>query len=112
MFLKARQWLRMMLLSLAVQIGTLAKVGIRKGYRYKNGNQGQLRQAKNGFKQELDANVRGQYGFPLDDIYKYRLGLTGKFEPATNLATVNLEELQASQSKNSFSKNCNAGTCG
>ena len=91
MFLKARQWLRMMLLALAVQIGTLAKVETRK----------ELRQAKNGFKQELDASLRGQSGLPLEDLSKYRLGLAGKFEPATNLATVNLlrgsniEELEA-----------------
>ena len=101
MFLKARQWLRMLLLALAVQVGTLAKVGLRKDQRYKNGNRGQLRQAKNGFKQELDASLRGQSGLPLEDLSKYRLGLAGKFEPATNLATVNLlrgsniEELEA-----------------
>ena len=105
MFLKARQWLRMMLLALAVQIGTLAKVGPRKGYGYKYGNQGKLRQVESNFKQEVDASLRGQSGLPLDDLSKYRLGLTGKFEPATNLATVNLfghsniEELQAAASR-------------
>ena len=82
MFLKARQWLRMMLLALAVQIGALAKVGIRKGYRYKNGNHGQLRQAK--------SSLNGPSGFPLDDQSKYQLGLTGKFEPESNLPTVDL----------------------
>ena len=95
MFLKPRQWLRMMLLALAVQIGTLAKVGIRK----------ELRQGRNGIKQELDASLRGQSGLPLDDLSKYRLGLSGKFEPATNLETVNLfgdynnEELKAAASR-------------
>ena len=112
MLLKARQCLRMMLLALATQIGALAKVGILKGYRYKNGNQGQLRQAKDGFKQELDANLRGQSGLPLDNLTKYRLGLNGKFEPATNLETVNLfghstiEELEAPATKNVRNECC------
>ena len=90
MFLKARQCLRMMLLALATQIGALAKVGIRKGYRYKNGNHGQLRQAKDGFKPGLEARLNGPSGFPSDDDSKYQLGLTGKFEPASNLPIVDL----------------------
>ena len=82
MFLKARQWLRMMLLALAVQMGALAKVGLRKGYRYKNGNERQLRQEK--------SSLNDPSGFPLEDQSKYQLGLTGKFEPASNLPTVDL----------------------
>ena len=102
MFLKARQWLRMMLLALAAQIGTLAKIGIRK----------ELRPAKNGIKQEFDPSLRGQSGLPLDNLTKYRLGLNGKFEPATNLETVNLfghstiEELEAPATKNVRNECC------
>ena len=90
MFLKARQWLRMMLLALAVQIGNLAKVGIRKGYGSKYGNLRQLRQVENNFKQELKSSLNGPSGLPLDEVSKYQLSLTGKFEPASNLPTVNL----------------------
>ena len=90
MFLEARQWLQMMLVALAVQIGALAKVGARKGYRYKYGNLRQLRQVKNDFKQELKSSLDGPAVLPLDDLTNYQLGLTGEFEPASNLPTINL----------------------
>ena len=105
MFLKARQWLRMMLLALAVQIGNLATDGIRKGHENKYGNQRQLRQVENDFKQGLKSSLNGPSRLPLDDVSKYQLSLTGKLEPRSNLPTVDLsgnshpEELQLAASK-------------
>ena len=92
MFLKARQWLRLMLLALAVQIRNLAKVGVRKGYEDKYENQQELRQVKHDFKQGLKSNLMGPSRLPLDIRSKYRLSLTGKFEPASDLPTINLTE--------------------
>merc|ERR1712241_1291400 len=91
MFLKARQWLRMMLLALAVQIGNLAKVGTLKGYEYNYASQRQLRQVKNDFKHRLKSGLSGPSKLPLDDLSNYGLSLTGKLYPASNLPTVNLD---------------------
>ena len=90
MFLKARQWLRMMLLALVVQIGNLAKVGIRKGYEGKYENQRQLQQIKNDFEPRPKSNLNGPSRLPLDDPSNYQLSLTGKLEPASHLPTVYL----------------------
>ena len=90
MFLKARQWLRMMLLALVVQIGSLVKVGIRKGYDDKHGNQRQLRQVENNFKQELKSKLNSLFRLPLDDPSEHQLSLTGRLEPASNLPTISL----------------------
>ena len=90
MFLKARQWLRMMLLSLVVQIGNLAKVGIRKGYDDKYENQRQLQQVENDFNPGIKSDLNGPSRSPSDDLSKYQLSLTGKLEPVSNLPTVNL----------------------
>ena len=98
MFLKARQWLRMMLLSLVVQIGNLAKVGIRKSYADKYENQRQLQQVENDFKPGIKSDLNGPSRSPLHDLSKYQLSLTGQLEPVSNLPTVNL-------SRNSWNHN-------
>ena len=105
MFLKARQWLRMMLLALAAQIGNLAKVGTDKGYEYNHESRRQLRQVEKDFKQGLKSSLSGPSKLPLDDLSDYGLSLTGNMEPASNLPTVNLdgssnpERLQLAASK-------------
>ena len=90
MFLKARQWLRMMLLALVVQIGNLAKVGIRKAFEDKYGNQRQLRQVENDFKQGLNSKLNGPSRLTLDDPSEHQLSLTGRLEPASDLPTISL----------------------
>ena len=90
MFLKARQWLRMMLLALVVQIGNLAKVGIHKGYDRKYDNQRQIHQGENDFQSGPKSNLNGPSGSTVDELTKYQLGLTGKFEPPSHLPTVHL----------------------
>ena len=92
MFLRARQWLRMMLLALVVQIGNLAKVGIRKGYEGKYENQRQLQQMKDDFEPRPNSNLNGPSRLPLDDPSEYELSLAGKLEPVSDLRTVNLSD--------------------
>ena len=91
MFLKARQWLRMMLLALAAQIGNLANVGTRKEYEYKYERQRQLQQVERHFKQGIKSSLSGPSELPLEDLSNYGLSLTGNMEPASNLPTVNLD---------------------
>ena len=90
MLLKARQWLRVMLLTLLVQIGNLAKVRMRKEYKGKYGNQRQLQQIKDGFDLKPKSHLNGPAVVPLDDLSNYQLSLTGKLEPASHLSTVQL----------------------
>ena len=90
MFLKARQWLRLVLLALAVQIGNLAKVGIRKGYEGKYENQRQLQQIKYDFEPRPKSSLNGPSRLALEDPSNYQLSLTGKFEPASDLPTIDL----------------------
>ena len=90
MFLKARQLLRMVLLALAAQIGNLAKVRIQKGYEDKHGNQQQLRQVENDFKQGLKSSLNTPSRLPWNDPSEYQLSLAGKLEPASRLPTVSL----------------------
>ena len=81
MFLKARQWLRLMLFSLVVQIGNLAKVGKRKGYEGKY---------RDDFEPRPESKLNGPSRLPLEDPSNYQLSLTGKLEPASHLPTVKL----------------------
>ena len=106
MFLKARQWFRLILLALAVQVGNLAKVGKRKVYGDKYENQRQLRQDKNDFKHGIKSNWRGTPRLPLGDLSKSQLSLTGKFEPASDLPTVTLSETPHSAKGGSSCLSC------
>ena len=90
MFLKARHWLGVMLLALVVQIGNLAKVGIRKGYDRKYENERKIHKKENSFQSGQESNLNGPSRLTVDELTKYQLGLTGKFEPPSDLPTVNL----------------------
>ena len=92
MFLKARQWLRIMLLTLLAQIGNLAKVRIRKEYEGKYANQRELQQMKDDFELRPKLHLNRPSVLPLDDRSNYQLGLTGKFEPASHLPTIDLSD--------------------
>ena len=92
MFLKARQWLRMILLGLAVHIGNLTKFGIRKEYDQKSEHrrhQG-IKQRENNFQPGPKSNLNGPSRSTVDDPTKYKLGLTGKLEPQSHLPTIDL----------------------
>ena len=89
MFLKARQWLRMILLTLLAQIGSLANVGMRKEYEGKYAKQQKLQQIKDDFHLRPKSQPAG---VPLDDPSNYQLGLTGKFQPASDLPMVDLSD--------------------
>ena len=90
MFLKACHAFRLMLLALVVQIGNLAKIGIRKGYDDKHENQGKLRQLHNDLKQESKWKFNARSRFALDDLNNYRLSLTAKFEAVSDFPTIDL----------------------
>ena len=90
MFLKARQWIRMMLLALLVQFGNLGKIGPRKRYGDKQGNHRQIRQVGNDFTQGAKSRENGPSMLSLDDPAENQLSLTGKLEPRSHLPTLNL----------------------
>ena len=92
MLLKACQALGVMLLAMVVQIGHLAKIGIRKGYDDRHENQRLSRQVGNDLKQELKWNWNDPSRLPLDDPSEYKLSLAGKLEPVSDLRTVNLSD--------------------
>ena len=97
MFVKIRQWLRLMLLALAAQIGNLANIGIRRGHEGKIKNQRQLRQVKNDFKQGPESNLNDQSRLRLNDPSEYQLSLTGTMEPVSRLPTINLSGISSSR---------------
>ena len=111
MFLKAYHALRMMLLALVVQIGNLAKIKIRKGYDDKYEHQRKPRQVESHLMQEPKWDLNDPPRFPLDDPSKYLLGLTGKFEPESDLPTVNLSDDSPRFATNSHSM-CSGPLCG
>ena len=92
MFLKARQWLRMILLTLLAQIGNLAKVTMRKEYEVNYANQRKLQHIKEDFELRPKSHLNGPAGVPVDDPSNYQLSLTGKFEPASHLPTIELSD--------------------
>ena len=82
----------MMLLALVVHIGNMAKIGIRDGYSDKYENQRPLRQVQHHLKGEQKWNLNDPSRLSLEDPSKYVLSLSGKLEPESHLATVNLSE--------------------
>ena len=90
MFLKASHALRLMLLALVAQIGNLAKIGIRKEYDDKHENQQKLREVEKDLKQESKWKFNDRSRLALADLSNYSLGLTGKFEPDSDLPTIDL----------------------
>ena len=82
-----------MLLALMAQMGNLAKLGIRK-----HENHRKLRQVESDLKQESKWKLNDQSRLALGDLPDYRLSLTGKFEPISDLPTI---DLYHNSSKNS-----------
>ena len=75
----------MILLALVVQIASLANVGMRKGYNGQHQRQAKLRHLKNDLTREIDP-----LRLPLDSPPNDQLSLLGKFEPPSDLPTINL----------------------
>ena len=91
---------RIILLALVVQLASLANVVLRKSYNGQHEKQAKLRHEKNDLTREIDP-----LRWPLDNPPNDQLSLSGKFEPPSDLPTINLPA-QSSGKDTNAGKSC------